>query len=88
MHEIKERSIIQRAPKAIVKVHNYLYRFSLERLKFFQRDEPVMKLFKYYYENHAKQRIEASSIMIKYRDAYFEAAEMILEHASQSEISD
>jgi hypothetical protein len=77
--------MIQRAPKAIVKVHNYLYRFSLERLKFFQKDEPVMKLFKYYYENHAKTRIEESSIMVKYKEAYFEAAEMILKEASPYE---
>lgn len=44
-----------------------------------------MKLFKYYYENHAKKRIEESSIMVKYKDAYFEAAEMILKQSNKSE---
>lgn len=80
--------MIQRAPKAIVKVHNYLYRFSLESLKIFQRDEPVMNLFKYYFENHAKQRIEESAIMAKYKDAYFEAAEMILKHTPHSQMTE
>jgi hypothetical protein len=49
LREMKEKSIFHRGPKSIFKVHNYLYRFSIERLKVFQKDEPVMKLFKYYY---------------------------------------
>ena len=44
-----------------------------------------MKLFKYYYENHAKKRIEESAIMNKYMEAYFEAAEIILKKSSKSE---
>lgn len=75
------------APKEIVKVHNYLYRFSIERLKFLQRDKLVMKLFRYYYEIHAKERILGSKIMNKYSEAYFEAAEMILGINKQSDSS-
>ena len=65
--------------KAIIKVHNYLYRFSLERLEDFIVDAPVITLFKYYFENHGKERIEESSIMRKFKDAYFEAAGHILQ---------
>jgi len=54
LREMKEISFFHRGPKAIVKVHNYLYRFSVKRLKLFQKDEPVMKLFRYYYEFHGK----------------------------------
>ena len=44
-----------------------------------------MKLFKYYYENHAKKRIEESTIMKKYMDAYFEAADIILKKSPKPE---
>jgi len=64
--------------KSILKVHNYLYRFSIQRMEHLIKDVPVIRLFKYYYENHAKERIEESPIMRKYKEAYFEAAEMIL----------
>ena len=43
------------------------------------KDVPVITLFKYYFENHAKERIEESSIMNRYKDAYYEAAEHILQ---------
>lgn len=78
IHHIK--SMKTKQTQSIIKVHNYLYRFSLERMEHLIRDVPVIQLFKYYYENHGKQRINESAIMRKYREAYFEAAEMILSH--------
>ena len=61
-------------------MHNYLYRFSLDRFESFIRDEPIITLFNYYFENHGKTRIVNSPIMKRYREAYFEAAEMILQN--------
>jgi len=37
-----------------------------------------MKLFAYYYTNYAQERINESKVMRKYKEAYFEAAEMIM----------
>ena len=61
-------------------MHNYLYRFSLDRFESFIRDGPIIKLFNYYFENHGKTRIVNSPIIKRYREAYFEAAEMILQN--------
>ena len=61
-------------------MHNYLYRFSLDRFESFIRDGPIITLFNYYFENHGKTRIVNSPIMKRYREAYFEAAEMILQN--------
>ncbi len=59
-------------------MHNYLYRFSIERLRNFKNDEAVMKLFKYYFENHGRERILQSPVMSKYYEAYIEAVELII----------
>ena len=61
-------------------MHNYLYRFSLDRFESFIRDGAIIKLFNYYFENHGKTRIVNSPIIKRYREAYFEAAEMILQN--------
>ena len=67
-----------------MKVHNYLYRFNIKRLNFLQRDAPLKLLFKVYYENYGKNRIEESPVMRKYKEAYFEAAEIILKKSSKT----
>jgi|LauGreDrversion4_2_1035121.scaffolds.fasta_scaffold797400_1 hypothetical protein len=72
--------------RAIIKVHNYLYRFSLERLEYLIKDVPVITLFRYYFENHAKERIESSTIMRKFKEAYFEAGDHILSHKPEKRI--
>ena len=60
-------------------MHNYLYKFSLDRFETFIRDGPIITLFNYYFQNHARARIESSSIMKRYREAYYEAADIILQ---------
>jgi hypothetical protein len=42
-------------------------------------------LFRHYYESHGVNRINSSSTMKKYKNAYFEAASMILPKSEEKD---
>ena len=71
--------------KSVLKVHNYLYRFSILRLQKFKKDRALIMLFRHYYESHGVNRITSSSTMKKYQKAYFEAASMILPKSEEKD---
>jgi hypothetical protein len=43
--DIKERCMIHRIPKEIIKVHNYLYSLNVKGLNSLQNDLPLIKFF-------------------------------------------
>ncbi|TNV86489.1 hypothetical protein FGO68_gene16829 [Halteria grandinella] len=63
--------------KKVIRVYQYLYRFSIERLKDLIYDAPFVKLFQYYYYNYAKKRFASTPTLRKYLDAYIEASDKI-----------
>lgn len=72
----------------MVDVYHYLYRFSVERLHAFVSDTAMVSLFKYYFESQGPRRIMKSDTMRKYKEAYLEAGERVVESlTSQDHVS-
>lgn len=67
----------------MVEVYHYLYRFSVERLHAFVSDTAMVSLFKYYFESQGPRRILKSDTMRKYKDAYLEAGDRVIESLNQ-----
>jgi hypothetical protein len=61
-----------------VSIYNYLYKFSLERLQHFLNNESLMLLFVDYLQVNGFQRIHISPNMVKYRLAYYEACNIMI----------
>ena len=62
----------------VVKIFNYLYKFSLERLQQFLNNKSLMLLLCEYLRTNHFQRIHGSNNMCKYRFAYYEACAKML----------
>jgi len=61
--------------RKIIGIYHYFYRFSLNRLNKFVNDPAIVKLCWHYFNTEGYRRIDRSSTMRKYRDAYHEAAD-------------
>ncbi|CAI2386205.1 unnamed protein product [Moneuplotes crassus] len=59
------------------RLHEILYKFSLEKLEEFFSNESLTKLF-YQYMKHFQRRLEFSEVMKKSRNVYFSALKLIL----------
>lgn len=55
----------------VIKVYNYLYKFSLERLQKFINNTCLMFLFANYLDQNKYTRVTNSSNMMKFRESYF-----------------
>jgi len=62
----------------VVSIYNYLYKFSLERLQHFLNNESLMLLFVSYLRVNRFRRIHESGNMVKYRHAYYEACNIMI----------
>lgn len=62
----------------VVSIYNYLYKFSLERLQQFLNNESLMLLFVTYLQENGFARIHQSPNMVKYRHAYYEACNIMI----------
>ena len=62
----------------VVSIYNYLYKFSLERLQEFLNNEPLMLLFIEYLKANQFQRVHQSQNMLKHRQAYYEACNIMI----------
>ena len=62
----------------VVSIYNYLYKFSLERLQHFLNNESLMLLFVDYLRTNGFSRIHTSPNMVKYRHAYYEACQVMI----------
>jgi len=60
--------------RAMLKIYNCLYRFSLESLNFLVGDAALMCLFKHYFDTVAIQRLEDRPSLAVHKEAYIEAA--------------
>ena len=66
----------------VVSIYNYLYKFSLERLQHFLNNESLMLLFVDYLQVNGFQRIHMSPNMVKYRHAYYEACNIMINQST------
>ena len=70
----------------VLKIYNYLYKFSLEKLQKLINNSALVLLFARYIQINGNTRIEKSDNMGKYREAYLEACNIMLsesKHASK-----
>ena len=65
----------------VVSIYNYLYKFSLERLQHFLNNECLMLLFVDYLRINGYSRIHMSPNMVKYRHAYYEACNIMIDQS-------
>lgn len=66
----------------VVSIYNYLYKFSLERLQHFLNNECLMLLFVDYLRINGYSRIHSSPNMVKYRHAYYEACNIMIDQSA------
>lgn len=72
---------------SILRIHSiqdYLYKFSLERLKNFASDPILLTLFRYYFDRFLPERVNQSATLIKNKDSYINASEKILNFAKNA----
>ena len=69
----------------VVSIYNYLYKFSLERLQHFLNNECLMLLFVDYLRINGYSRIHASPNMVKYRHAYYEACNIMIDQSAHKD---
>ena len=70
----------------VLKIYNYLYKFSLEKLQKLINNPALVLLFARYIQLNGRSRIEKSDNMGKYREAYLEACHIMInesKHASK-----
>lgn len=65
-------------------IQDYLYKFSLERLKNFASDPILLTLFRYYFDRFLPERVNQSATLIKNKDSYINASEKIINFAENS----
>ena len=63
-------------------IYNYLYKFSLERLQHFLNNESLILLFVDYLQTNGYSRIHCSPNMVKYRHAYYEACNVMIDQSA------
>jgi len=61
-----------------IQIYHYLYKFSLQRLQCFIENKALIFLFAYYVAMNGNKRIMKSQNMLKHRDAYVEAAQVMI----------
>jgi len=66
----------------VIKIYNYLYKFSLERLHFLLKTKSIVYLILFYLKENKFERIKNSPNMQKYKTAYIEAFHIIVKHNS------
>lgn len=57
----------------VIKIYNYLYKFSLERLSQLLHNKTIMFLMLVYFKHNGLERIQNNQNLNKYRTAYIEA---------------
>lgn len=73
--------------RKIIRVYHYMYRFSVDLLNKFKKDEALMCLFEHYILHHLQGRMRENKPMMKHVDAYNEAVQRMLQkfdHPKQS----
>ncbi len=73
--------------RKIIRVYHYMYRFSVDLLNKFKKDEALMCLFEHYILHHLQGRMRENKPMMKHVDAYNEAVQRMLLKFDQSKIS-
>ena len=61
-----------------MKIYNYLYKFSLERLQKLINNKSLIFLLAFYLEQNMFSRITKSPNMRKYEKAYYEASAIMI----------
>lgn len=69
----------------VVNIYNYLYKFSLERLQHFLNNKSLMLLFVDYLQVNGFSRIHQSPNMVKYRHAYYEACNIMINQSAHKD---
>lgn len=72
--------------RKIIKVYHYMYRFSVDLLYRFKKDEALMCLFEHYVLHHMKARMQGNKPMMKHVEAYNEAVWRMLENIEISKL--
>jgi hypothetical protein len=62
----------------VMKIYNYLYKFSLERLQKLINNKSLIFLFGNYLEKNNFSRVSKSENMTKYQKAYLEACKIMI----------
>jgi hypothetical protein len=76
MHEDQQRDKLK-----VLAVYNQLYKFSLERLQNFLNNPSLMLALLVYLSENSFGRIHRSSNMHRYREAYYEAFQIMVLHS-------
>jgi len=66
----------------VIKIYNYLYKFSLERLHALLKTKSMVFLILFYLKENSFERIKNSPNMRRYKNAYIEAFHIIIKHNS------
>ena len=69
------------AKMKVINIYNYLYKFSLERLQHLLNNESLMLFLLVYLEINKYSRIHQSPNMHRYKEAYYEACEIMIKHS-------
>ena len=70
----------------VMKLHNYLYKFSLLRLQDFLQTCSLVHILFLYFEKNGFNRVHNSASMMRYKQAYYEAANIMLKGTPFPEI--
>ena len=85
MTESLSSADLETKKQQILDIHNYLYKFSIERLRSFINQPELLLLVVHYITSTEMKRVHTKENMIKYQEAYYEAFEAIINNCSDNE---
>lgn len=62
----------------VMNIYFYLYKFSLQRLQQMLDSKPMTLILAFYIQMSGHERVNRSSIMMKYENAYYEAQKVLM----------